>query len=187
MEEYRIPKAAVVGSSPTGKANGVIMKRYGPYFHTGTGYTYYMDVDNLGNKKHVLQHRDVMEKHLGRKLEEREVVHHRNHIKTDNAISNLEVMKDGEHAKVHAKPVTLLSFTCPQCSVAFTRRKGLDPVAQSNLRAFCSKSCSATFYANKRFIGIPHGTKNAYSYHRCRCALCKEANSSYQRKYRNSG
>lgn len=34
-----------------------------------------------------------------------------------------------------------------------------------------------------RSATIPHGTKNGYSYHRCRCDLCKAANAAYQQKY----
>ena len=31
--------------------------------------------------------------------------------------------------------------------------------------------------------GIPHGTKNGYSYHKCRCSLCTAAQREYQRHY----
>lgn len=49
----------------------------------------------------VLEHRLVMEQHLGRQLTTDEVVHHINHDTLDNRIENLEVMTQAEHCRVH--------------------------------------------------------------------------------------
>lgn len=48
------------------------------------------------------QHRLIMERHLGRRLGDDEVVHHVNDNKADNRLENLEVMTKAEHARLHS-------------------------------------------------------------------------------------
>ena len=52
---------------------------------------------------YVMEHRLVMEDHIGRYLEEDEVVHHINRNRKDNRLENLLVMTREEHAQLHMK------------------------------------------------------------------------------------
>ena len=56
-----------------------------------------------GYKKRIAEHRKVMEKQMGRKLRSDEIVHHIDHDKTNNDISNLTIMTRAEHARLHAE------------------------------------------------------------------------------------
>ena len=66
------------------------------WIHTGINARYVCI-----NGKEMLEHRFVMEQHIGRSLRSGEVVHHINEDRLDNRIENLQLMTKGEHATHH--------------------------------------------------------------------------------------
>lgn len=75
--------------------------------HTKTradGYIslYYPKHPNSAKDGYVLEHRYIMEQHLGRGLRDNEVVHHINGKKNDNRIENMVVMTPSAHMSYHS-------------------------------------------------------------------------------------
>ena len=167
------------------------MKRWGPYLHKQTGYLYYTVKFASGRVRKVQAHREVMEKHLGRRLRRNEVVHHENEDKTDNRVANLKVLTRSRHAVEHAKDrtTTFVSLTCACCGKSFQRRKGQEPEPKGYQQAFCGRRCAGKINgpkgggrSNEEFC---HGTPSAYSYRGCRCSVCRAAHAERLRKYRS--
>lgn len=58
----------------------------------------------LRDGKYIAEHRFIMSKHLGRPLEDGEIVHHIDGNSRNNILSNLELMTPQEHFRLHGNP-----------------------------------------------------------------------------------
>ena len=82
-----------------------------------------------------LEHRYVMEQHLGRPLRRDEDVHHRNHDRLDNRIENLEVIEHRTHVSLHQNEGgERRPAVCPECGRDFLRLSWKP-------KQTCSRSC----------------------------------------------
>ncbi len=88
--------------SDANTGRGRIMKKWlKGHNNRGTGHINqgYRRLTRNGVRQY--EHRIVMERDLGRRLYDDEVVHHKNHDRLDNRIENLEVMTFEEHGLLH--------------------------------------------------------------------------------------
>lgn len=70
----------------------------------------------VNKMRYVMTHRLIMEKHLGRYLDPKEVVHHIDGNKLNNDISNLELLtSQNHHCQIHST-IDMSNRTCSICN-----------------------------------------------------------------------
>ena len=115
---------------------------------------------------YVLLHRVIMENHIGRILNENEVIHHKDHNKKHNVIDNLELMTIAEHARLHGlKGRQAVLLRCPWCSKEFNKYRNqthLQKPSKYNCTC-CSKSCRGKLYREIRLHGLTPILESAIS------------------------
>lgn len=116
---------------------------------------------------YVLLHRIVMENHLGRVLNENEVVHHKDGNKKNNVVENLEVMDRIQHNKMHGSKCgrKVVTLKCPWCKKEFIRDRNkthLRKPSKYNCTC-CSKSCRGKLYRDIQLHGLTHILESAIS------------------------
>ncbi|UKM62858.1 putative homing endonuclease [Aeromonas phage P19] len=118
-------------------------------------------VINNENRRHIClvnSHEDrttisyaryLMSVHLGRILNPEEHVDHKDEDKTNDVISNLQIMTVSENNKKHAKSKggrQMVEYECPICQTHFSIRKGNSHLVESKKYTLkvCSDKCKFT-------------------------------------------
>lgn len=114
---------------------------------------------------YVLEHRAVVESHLGRILDKNEVIHHINGNKKQNNIENLVVMKNGEHARIHRlhHGRKMVELRCPNCSLIFIKEHNKTHLAKPSNYTCCSPRCRGQFSRNIQLHGVTDDVQDAIS------------------------
>ena len=101
-------------------------------------------------------HRYVMEQMIGRPVETKEHVHHRNGVKTDNRPENLELLRASAHAKMHHPMRYSLTKECIVCGAIFMPH----PTKRKRAKV-CSRKCQ--WLAQSRAQRQPDGPFSGYN------------------------
>lgn len=117
---------------------------------------------NATKNGYVLHHRVIMENHLNRLLNSDEIIHHKNGDKRDNNLSNLEVMNNKEHCRLHGleQGRNWVTLRCPMCLTVFDRERRMSHLVKKGKATFCSRQCAGKFWTT---IGKTHEVDSAIS------------------------
>lgn len=116
---------------------------------------------------YVFMHRVVMENHIGRLLKDNEVVHHKDENKKNNDISNLQLMTNEEHVRLHAlkRGCNMVELRCPWCKKTFSKKERCTHLHKKSVLncTCCSPSCRGRLSREVQLHGLTHEVESAIS------------------------
>ena len=96
--------------------------------------------NNTNSRSTVSYARYLMSVHLGRYLEDHEVVDHINNNKMDDRIDNFQILTGAENSRKSAKPAATTELECPVCRSMFTIHNRHLPFRNNPT---CSRKCGS--------------------------------------------
>ena len=125
---------------------------------TSTGYevTYCPDHPRAWSTGYIYTHILIAEIKINRLLRDGEVVHHKNGIRTDNSIENIDITNQSRHFKEHLKDITtkMVKLKCPNCGNVFDRERSQTFIGKKEGRyTCCSNHCRGVFSMKRHLEG----------------------------------
>ena len=70
-------------------------------------------------------------------------VHHKDEDRTNNDVSNLEVLSHNEHVRRHTKDPTTIEISCDNCgNTAFKLKKNVKMSRKLDKKLYCGRKCA---------------------------------------------
>lgn len=84
-----------------------------------------------------------------------EVIHHKNHDRTDNRIVNLELTSRKKHSGHHKRKIAYVDMICAHCNCVFVlRKRNYDSKKKYQNRFFCCRSHQVSTQQKERWIAV---------------------------------
>lgn len=130
---------------------------YGPYFNKSTG-RWIVEIDTNNQKERINYARFKIQEYLGRLLTTLEEVDHKDENKTNDDISNLQILSKEENViKTHQIYTQNIIEVCFKCDRKFV----MTPLQQKNRKKnenkgnngpFCSRKCASIY--GRQLMGV---------------------------------
>ena len=113
VQSLNVKADGITSKTRCKRCTGVFHKRHrhpaGTRVYYGGYVVIYLDESDvyisMANNRCVAEHRYIMAKHLGRCLTKEEIVHHKNGIRDDNRIENLELFVKNKTQHTHGQRI----------------------------------------------------------------------------------
>jgi len=137
------------------------VKLLGPYIRNCDKRWYLKVIKSDGKRTTLSYPKYLMEKKLGRYLNENETVDHIDRNPSNNDFSNLRVIYRAKHAYEDSKFLKKKKFKCPQCNKYFELegnklRQVIYNTSKRKIKRagpFCSKSCAGKYGTDIQHFG----------------------------------